>query len=52
MFCKNCGQQMVDQAVVCVKCGCAAGAGAVQLTATKITHSIFLYIIMRAHSAY
>lgn len=28
MFCKNCGQQMVDQAVVCVKCGCAAGAGA------------------------
>ena len=23
MFCTNCGAQMNDQAVVCVKCGCA-----------------------------
>lgn len=27
MFCKNCGNQMVDSAVVCVKCGVAAGQG-------------------------
>ncbi len=27
MFCRNCGNQMDDQAVVCVKCGVAAGNG-------------------------
>ncbi len=27
MFCKNCGNQMVDNAAVCVKCGVAAGQG-------------------------
>ncbi len=28
MYCKNCGNEMHDQAVVCVKCGVAAGQGA------------------------
>ena len=28
MFCKNCGAQMNDNAVVCVKCGCQKGVGA------------------------
>lgn len=28
MFCKNCGAQMNDNAVVCVKCGCQRGVGA------------------------
>ena len=27
MFCKNCGNQMIDGAAVCVKCGVAAGRG-------------------------
>ena len=27
MFCKNCGAQMMDNAVVCVKCGCQRGVG-------------------------
>ena len=27
MFCKNCGNQMVDTAAVCVNCGVAAGQG-------------------------
>ena len=27
MFCKNCGNQMDDLAVVCTKCGVAAGTG-------------------------
>ncbi len=27
MYCRNCGNQMVDQAAVCVKCGVAAGVG-------------------------
>ena len=27
MFCRNCGNQMYDNAVVCVKCGCQAGVG-------------------------
>ena len=22
-FCRNCGSEMVDEAVICVKCGCA-----------------------------
>lgn len=26
-FCRNCGAQIVDQAVVCPKCGVAQGAG-------------------------
>ena len=25
MFCKNCGNECVAQAVVCVKCGCSTG---------------------------
>ena len=28
MFCKNCGNQMDANAVICVKCGCAKGTGA------------------------
>ena len=28
MFCKNCGNQMDDLAVVCTKCGVAVGTGA------------------------
>lgn len=28
MFCKNCGAQMMDNAVVCVQCGCQKGVGA------------------------
>lgn len=28
MFCRNCGNQMADNAAVCVKCGVAAGMGA------------------------
>lgn len=28
MFCKNCGAQMDNNAVVCVKCGCQRGVGA------------------------
>ena len=27
MFCKNCGAQMDDNAVVCVRCGAARGVG-------------------------
>ena len=27
MFCKNCGSQMDENAVVCVKCGAAKGSG-------------------------
>lgn len=27
MFCRNCGNQIDDQAAVCVKCGVAAGQG-------------------------
>lgn len=27
MFCKNCGNQMDDMAVICVKCGAAKGTG-------------------------
>lgn len=27
MFCRNCGSSMVDQAVVCIKCGVRAGDG-------------------------
>lgn len=27
MYCKNCGTQMADEAVVCVNCGVAKGAG-------------------------
>lgn len=27
MFCRNCGNQMVDNAVVCVKCGVGVGQG-------------------------
>ena len=27
MYCRNCGNEMVDNAVVCVKCGVAAGQG-------------------------
>ena len=27
MFCRNCGAQMDDNAVVCVKCGCQRGVG-------------------------
>lgn len=27
MYCKNCGNQMDANAVVCVKCGCAKGTG-------------------------
>ena len=27
MYCKNCGSEMADVAVVCVKCGAAKGAG-------------------------
>ena len=27
MYCKNCGNQMDENAVVCVKCGCAKGTG-------------------------
>lgn len=27
MFCRNCGNQMVENAAVCVKCGVAAGTG-------------------------
>lgn len=27
MYCKNCGNQMDDNAAVCVKCGCAKGTG-------------------------
>lgn len=27
MFCRNCGNQMADNAAVCVKCGVAAGSG-------------------------
>lgn len=27
MFCRNCGNQMADNAAVCVKCGVAAGVG-------------------------
>ena len=26
MFCKNCGQQIDDKAVICVHCGCSTGA--------------------------
>lgn len=25
MFCKNCGKEINDEAVVCVNCGCAVG---------------------------
>ena len=27
MYCKNCGNTMDDNAVICVKCGCAKGTG-------------------------
>lgn len=27
MYCKNCGNQMDENAAVCVKCGCAKGTG-------------------------
>ena len=27
MFCRNCGNEMADEAVVCVKCGLPAGKG-------------------------
>lgn len=27
MYCKNCGNQMDPNAVICVKCGCAKGTG-------------------------
>ena len=27
MYCRNCGNEMVDEAVVCVKCGVPAGKG-------------------------
>jgi len=30
MFCKNCGAECDDQAVVCVKCGAATGVGAAE----------------------
>lgn len=30
MFCKNCGEQISDNAVVCIKCGVAVGNNAAQ----------------------
>lgn len=27
MYCRNCGKEMDNKAVVCVECGCAAGSG-------------------------
>lgn len=29
MFCKNCGKEIDDKAVICVHCGCATGNGGI-----------------------
>ena len=49
-YCTHCGNELVDDAVVCVKCGCACGDGIVNemkknmWTGLKIAAKIFMII--------
>ena len=41
MFCKECGSEINDKAVVCVKCGCATGRGSNSLRIVYILLALF-----------
>lgn len=48
MFCKECGKEINDKAVMCPHCGCATGANAKnnQTSSEKSSKSRFMYIIL------
>ncbi len=43
-FCSHCGQQVDDNAVVCVKCGCAIGGSNIQ-TKNAQKENIYLAVL-------
>ena len=35
MYCKNCGKEIDDKAVICIYCGCATGNGTVNVSSEE-----------------
>lgn len=42
MFCKNCGKEIDDNAVVCIGCGCATGVNQVQTSGKSFVAALLL----------
>lgn len=46
MYCKNCGNEISDQAAICLKCGVATGSRALNNTLGEMNKSKTSYIVM------
>ena len=42
MFCKNCGKEIDDKAVICIYCGCATGNDTVNVNSEFCKLKLFL----------
>ncbi|MBQ8848071.1 MAG: TM2 domain-containing protein [Candidatus Gastranaerophilales bacterium] len=54
MFCKNCGKEIDDKAVVCIHCGCATGGTNINMSKDwLITLLLCLFLgVLGAHRFY
>ena len=47
-FCSRCGAQVVDEAVVCVNCGCSLAGAAPSAVQLKTNRGLLNYILLSA----